>query len=116
METKVETQPMMPEGTMIKCYIHTEAAEENPVPKFEDPKALSERFLGEAKDAIPAMEAAGAAHTIYATKIYNREGVWVESDVYEPGMTMDNETFFKWTDRYTQKHPGCLILAVHAKE
>lgn len=67
--------------------------------------------------AVEAMKQTGAAHAVYAVKKYAPETrALAEVDFYMPAVLLDDDEFYKRTDAESKAHPGCMILASHAKQ
>ena len=69
------------------------------------------------KVAVEAIKESNAAHVVYAVKIYDGEdGALSRVDLYIPGVLLDDDEFDKRTSAETKEHPGCIILASHARK
>lgn len=96
----------------IKYYVHNDlpyiTAHYMALPNL--PAALDEMR----KLAQEAMDKAGAAHAVYAVKIYTETNEIEQIDFYYPPICLNDADFYERTQAEAKDHPGCLIYAVHA--
>lgn len=85
------------------------------VPHYAGATELHQMIELARQAAVEAMNAASAAHAVYAVKHYDREtGAMAEADIYCPAVVLDDDEFYKRTEAEAKEHPGCYILAAHA--
>lgn len=99
----------------ITYYVHDSGV--YLVPHYALPAELPS-IINECREAAVAdMKEAGAAHAVYAVKKYEPEaGGLSRVDLYMPAVLLDDDEFYIRTDAEAITHPGCLILASHAKK
>lgn len=92
-------------GKMVTCSLRdTTGCRFRSQERLVDIPKMLQKFE---RDAAAVMKRTGAAHVLYACKIYDAEDNLVAVQFYnEP---MDDETF----DRVTRKVRGALIYALH---
>jgi hypothetical protein len=99
---------------MIKYYIHGGSV--YIFPQYSDNRSFIKELMEVARQASAAREEAGAAHAVYAVKIYGEDGALDHVDVYTPPVLMTDQEFEERTAAEYKAHPGCVIYASHAHE
>ena len=99
---------------MIKYYVHGPSV--YVVPQWRNRKDFIRELTEYGRQAGAAREEAGAAHAVYAVKVYGADGALDHVDVYDPPVLLDDAEFDARTTAEYMKHPGCVIYASHAHE
>ena len=86
-------------------------------PQLATPTEIADIFKQIRPQAVRAMKEAGAAHAVYGAKNYDPEtGNLSEVDIWHPAVTMTDQEFSERIPAYEREHPGCIILAAHARK
>lgn len=99
---------------MIKYYVH--GPSRYIVPQYRNARDFVRELSDYAREAAAAREEAGAAHAVYAVKVYGQDGALDHVDIYDPPVLLDDQEFESRTAAEYEKYPGCVIYASHAHE
>lgn len=100
---------------MIKYYVHGESV--YITPQWRNKQDFARELTEYGKKVAEKRADAGAAHAVYAVKVYAEDGSVDHVDVYDPPVLLDDQEFTKRTAAVEaeNKH-GCIIYASHAHE
>lgn len=99
---------------MIPYYLHDHFG--RTLQRHAEPREIQFMLAGLREEAEKDRQAAGAAHAVYAVEEHDQEtGDLLEVDMFDPAVLVDDDEFRKRTDGEREDHPGCVILATHAK-
>lgn len=99
---------------MIKYYVRSDST--YVFPQYSDYHSFIRELMDVARQASADRNEAGAAHAVYAVKIYGEDGALDHVNIYSPAVLMTEQEFEERTAAEYKAHPGCVIYASHAYE